>query len=454
MKEDFKHLEQAIWGLENKFPDYSLRLFLEKRKKFSLYFFLISLCFLAILVPQPLCLAFFFILNFLYFIVQIFKLFLVITGMYFPIKEEPLLLEAQALPLYTILLPIYKEDKILAELVQAIDNIDYPKNLLEVKLLLEEDDIKTLEAIERINLPPYFEVIKLPVSFPRTKPKACNYGLQFAKGKYIVVYDAEDRPDKLQLRQAVAKFAASGPEIICLQARLNYYNRQENLLTKLFSIEYAILFDYMLIGLRKWGIPIPLGGTSNHFIREKLNELGGWDAFNVTEDADLGVRLHQHGYRTRLLNSLTLEEAPISINAWLKQRARWIKGHILTSMLHLKTGNNLKLKEMLGLHLFLSLPNLIYLLLPFYLILRLFNIEDGQYSSIWLTNLLLGVITPIFYSLLIIITKKWYDLKSSILLAVFYYFLLPIAGFRAFWQILKSPFYWDKTEHGVSKYKL
>ena len=209
-------------------------------------------------------------------------------------------------------------------------------------------------------LPEFFDVIKVPVSYPRTKPKACNYGLQFAKGKYITIYDAEDRPAMDQLKLVVAKFAISDSNVACIQAKLNYYNREENYLTKLFAIEFSLLFEYVMLGLKKLDMPIPLGGSSNHFIREKLEELGGWDAFNVTEDADLGIRLHHRGYQTELIDSITLEESPISMHAWLVQRARWIKGHVLTSLVHLRQSNKLKRIDIIGIALSLYLPNLIY----------------------------------------------------------------------------------------------
>ena len=195
-----------------------------------------------------------------------------------------------------------------------------------MKLLIEADDLLTLQAARKINLPAFIEIIKVPSAYPQTKPKACNYGLLFTKGKYITIYDAEDRPDPQQLKQVVAKFAVSDANMIFIQAKLGFYNRAENLLTKLFALDYGLLFGYLLPGLNKLGMPIPLGGTSNHFIKKKLIELGGWDAFNVTEDADLGIRIAQQGYQTGLIDSVTLEEAPITLTSWIIQRSRWIKG--------------------------------------------------------------------------------------------------------------------------------
>jgi len=444
-------LDQAIWGLERKFPEYSVRLWVAGKSRICLYTILILFLFAMVISPHKISLLLFYLLNSLYLLSQTFKLLLLVIGAFLYKKEEKDLVIPKELPVYTILLPVYKEDKILGRLVNSISDIDYPQDLLDVKLLIEADDSKTLLALEKIKLPKFFEVIKVPVSYPRTKPKACNYGLQFAKGIYITVYDAEDRPHPQQLKQVVAKFDTLDKQVVCIQARLNYYNREENQLTKLFSIEYALLFDYMLVGLKRLSMPIPLGGTSNHFILDKLKELGSWDAFNVTEDADLGIRLHHKGYTTELIASTTLEEAPLDLKSWIVQRARWIKGHVLTSFLHLKQSHKLKPREVLGIVLCLYMPNLIYLLLPFYLVLSCFIVKLDQAYLFWQINLLLGIILPISYSIFIIIMEKWRDMEFSLILIILYFWLLPVAGIRAGWQLITRPFYWDKTEHGVSK---
>lgn len=446
-------LHKAIYDLEKKHPQYSLRIWFESLGKLKLYSFYLFLLTIIILYPQTLCFWIFMVLNILYFIVQLAKTFLILTASttFNAIGAVNIAHQSQEeLPIYTILLPVYKEDKTLKKLTKAIDKLDYPKELLDVKLLIEEDDSKTLSALDQIILPEFFEIIKVPASFPRTKPKACNYGLLFAKGKYVVVYDAEDRPHPQQLKQAIAKFNLSDEKVICIQARLNFYNKQENLLTKLFSLEYSILFNYILVGLKKLNMPIPLGGTSNHFIREKLQEIGGWDAFNVTEDADLGIRLYKEGYRTELINSVTLEESPISLKSWIVQRARWIKGHFLTSVLHLQHSQKLGIKGIIGMYVSLYMPNLIYLLLPIYLILRCFVDATNTLDNLWQFNLILGIILPIGYSMFIINIEKWHKFWWACLFSTLYYWLLPIAAMRAFWQILYCPFYWDKTEHGVS----
>ncbi|MEK6734307.1 MAG: glycosyltransferase [Pseudomonadota bacterium] len=446
-----KLLHRSIYGLEEKFPEYSVRLWYNSKNRIYLFSLGIGLMMLQILTPSILNLLLFVLLNCLYFIAQTFKILLLSIGALS--RKESYIIGKNTLPIYTILLPVYKEDKVLRKLVQSINKIDYPKDLLDVKLLIEEDDNKTINALKEIDLPEYFEVIKVPVSFPRTKPKACNYGLQFAKGKYITIYDAEDAPHPKQLKEVVERFKNVPDDVICVQAKLNFFNREENSLTKLFAIEYSILFDYMLVGLKKLKMPIPLGGTSNHFIREKLEELGGWDAFNVTEDADLGIRMHHAGYSSDIINSITLEEAPITLSAWIKQRSRWIKGHLLTSLLHLNKYNKLSLREKLSVLLFLYIPNLIYILLPIYLLTCALSNEKEECELFWKINLYLAIILPIGQSLFVILTKKWNNMSLSIFQSVLYFFLMPIAGMKACLQIFKAPFYWDKTEHGISSYE-
>ena len=148
------------------------------------------------------------------------------------------------------------------------------------------------------------------------------------------IYDAEDRPEPDQLRKVVATFRRSPPNTACLQCRLNYYNASENWLTRMFTLDYALWFDQVLPGLERLGMPIPLGGTSNHFRIDVLRELHAWDPFNVTEDADLGIRIGQKGYRVGVVDSTTFEEASCRRGQWIRQRSRWIKGYMQTLLVH------------------------------------------------------------------------------------------------------------------------
>jgi cellulose synthase/poly-beta-1,6-N-acetylglucosamine synthase-like glycosyltransferase len=257
-------------------------------------------------------------------------------------------LETQALadadlPVYTILVPMYKEPEIAQKIARTVTSLDYPVDKLDVKLLLEEDDLQTRAKINEVlaSLPPCVEVILAPVvpkGQPRTKPRACNWGLDCARGEFLVIFDAEDQPEPDQLKKAVVAFrqleAAGKKNVVCLQAKLNYFNARQNSLTRFFTLEYTNWFDLFLPGLHACKTPIPLGGTSNHFRTEVLKRVGGWDPFNVTEDCDLGIRLARQGYSTEVLESTTWEEANCRTGNWIRQRSRWIKGYFQTHLVH------------------------------------------------------------------------------------------------------------------------
>ncbi len=172
------------------------------------------------------------------------------------------------LPIYTVLVPCYREANVVPQLMANLAVLDYPQDKLDILLLLEEDDDETRVAAMAAEPPATVTFITVPKGQPQTKPKACNVGLIFARGEYLVIYDAEDRPDPDQLKKAVAAFRKGGPDLVCVQAALNYFNDEENALTRMFTLEYSFWFDYMLTGLSALDLPIPLGGTSNHFRTE------------------------------------------------------------------------------------------------------------------------------------------------------------------------------------------
>lgn len=284
------------------------------------------------------------VLTSLYFIDLLFNLFLIYRSFSRPaeikISEKELTsVNDKDWPSYTVLCPLYKEWKVLSQFVTAMSRLDYPKDKLQVMLLLEEDDKETIAHAKNYQLPTYFDVVIVPHSLPKTKPKACNYGLTKATGEFTVIYDAEDVPDTQQLKKAVLAFRQSDPKIICIQAKLNFYNPHQNLLTRVFTAEYSLWFDLVLTGLQSIHAPIPLGGTSNHFRTADLHKLKGWDSFNVTEDADLGMRLVKQGYRTAIIDSETLEEANSDMKNWFWQRTRWIKGYMQTYLVHMRNPN-------------------------------------------------------------------------------------------------------------------
>src|SRR5260370_15266794 len=369
-------------------------------------------------------------------------------------------------PLYTILCPLYREAQVVPQFVQAMLALDYPPEKLQVLFLTEADDTETRNAIRALTLPPNFKILVVPDGKPRTKPRACNYGLMHAQGPYIVLYDAEDIPDPLQLKKAVLTFANHGPEVACVQAKLNFYNPHQNLLTCLFTAEYSLWFDLILPGLQRVGFSIPLGGTSNHFQTRTLRALGGWDAFNVTEDCDLGLRLHRYNLQTVVLNSITYEEANSQFRDWLRQRSRWVKGYMQSYLVHMRNplrylysgslGEFLSLQFMVGgKTAVLFLNPLLWLLVAMNFILR--PVVGDAYQTLFPQPLLyLGTLSLIFgnffyYYLYLVacVRRKHYGLIRWTLLVPFYWMMMSVAAFIALFQLIVKPHYSEKTEHGL-----
>jgi cellulose synthase/poly-beta-1,6-N-acetylglucosamine synthase-like glycosyltransferase len=261
-------------------------------------------------------------------------------------------LKDEELPDYSVLVPLYKEAGMISLLIGRLLQLDYPRNKLQILLLIEADDYETVQKVNSIGLPSHFEAVEIPPSEPRTKPKACNIGLARARGEYCVIYDAEDRPEPDQLRKAVAAFRKSSDEVVCIQAKLQFWNPDTNLLTKFFAAEYITYFNLVLPGFATLGLPVPLGGTSNHFRLKALRQMGGWGAFNVTEDLDLGMWLARRRLQVRMMDSVTWEEANSRLSSWLRQRSRWIKGHMQTYLIHMRSPR--KLLKDLGIVNFLS----------------------------------------------------------------------------------------------------
>src|SRR5271165_7076977 len=246
---------------------------------------------------------------------------------------KPAPLTDDGLPVYTVVVPLYREAEVVEDLVSALDALDYPRSKLDIKLVLERGDRETLKRILGMRLPARYEVIVAPPGQPSTKPRALDIALATAQGELVTVYDAEDAPSPGQLRLAAARFAAEA-DLDCLQARLTVRNTEDSWLSRLFSIEYAVLFDLINPGLSALELPVALGGTSNHFRIESLIDAGGWDPWNVAEDADLGIRLARYGYKVGSLHSDTSEEAPHELGNWFRQRVRWQKGWIQTLIVH------------------------------------------------------------------------------------------------------------------------
>lgn len=381
-----------------------------------------------------------------------------------PLRPRPHHRQTDAsLPIYTIIVALYRERRVVSRLVAALKQLDYPAAKLDIKLVLESDDPETLAALEAIDIPGNITIIVAPPGQPRTKPRALNIALPLARGRFTTVYDAEDVPDPDQLRMAIAAFSHAPRDVACLQARLSIDNTDDSWLTRLFTIEYAALFDVFNPGLAEIGSPIPLGGTSNHFRTDALKAIHGWDAWNVTEDADLGLRLARLGYRVADLPSSTLEEAPIILKAWLHQRTRWMKGFMQTGICHYR--NPLSgltqfgfWKSYAGFALTAGAV-LSALLYPICTSLLVLTWLSGHVHTSWRAVLYAGSLTLFWAGVASIFVpacvalhrRRLWRLFPWLLLLPFYYALVSLAAWRGLWELATAPFRWNKTSHGLAR---
>jgi cellulose synthase/poly-beta-1,6-N-acetylglucosamine synthase-like glycosyltransferase len=379
--------------------------------------------------------------------------------------EQARSLPDEALPVYTVLVPAYREPAVIAALIGRLADLEYPADKLDIRLLLEEDDAETIEAAEAAHPGPQFTIVRVPHSEPKTKPKACNVGLEGSRGKYVTIYDAEDRPEPLQLRRAVYGFQHLPDSVACLQAKLSYYNAEQNLLTAWFTIEYAMWFSFLLPGLVVQRGPLPLGGTSNHFRGEVLASVGGWDPYNVTEDADLGIRLARRGYQTGVLDSVTLEEANSDVINWIKQRSRWYKGYFQTWLVHirqpLQTFHDLGWRGFIGFNLFVLGTPLLSLINPLFWILTalwfvvhplvIVALFPAWLYYLGLLVMVLGNFTLFYTWLVSARTVGSRKLVLAALLVPFYWALMSLAVTKAAVQLISAPSFWEKTVHGLDQ---
>ncbi|WP_088342624.1 MULTISPECIES: glycosyltransferase [Rhodomicrobium] len=371
------------------------------------------------------------------------------------------------LPRYTVLVAMYREARVLPQLVAALEALDYPAAKLDVKLVLEADDAETIAAAQALRLAPYFEIVIVPPGTPRTKPRALNYALQFATGEYLVIYDAEDRPDAAQLLKAASHFHSASSQVVCLQAKLIFDNASENWLAKQFTIEYASLFGGILPMLDKARLPMPLGGTSNHFRTEILRKLGGWDAHNVTEDADLGMRLYRCGLRAEVLESTTFEEAACQPGNWIRQRTRWLKGWMQTYGVHMR--QPARLYRELGPAGFLAFQGhfagiiIAALVYPLSFVLIVHDAAAGMIFApaetafghqLWMIavfNLVAGYAASLALGLFVLKGRSVRRLAPQLVFIPVYWLFISAAAYRAVYQLITAPHYWEKTEHGVTR---
>lgn len=378
------------------------------------------------------------------------------------------------LPAYTVLVPAYKEANVVGKIITNLGALDYPTDKLDVMLLLEADDQETIDVARSMTLPDHVRVVIVPPGDPQTKPRACNYGLALARGTYAVIFDAEDRPDPRQLRTAVEAFerdrferesgGSRRPPLAIVQASLHYFNADYNVLTRMFAIEYAHWFEAMLPGMDTARLPLPLGGTSNHFDVSLLRHMGGWDPYNVTEDADAGLRANLMGYRVAVIPSSTGEEACAHVRAWIKQRTRWIKGYIITAAVNTRRparfARTVGPRGVVGMAGLIIATPLAFLAYPMALCLTVATYVGVQFIGLTLPAGLVQVSVATFVggNLVMIVSAglaaTWrYNWRIGIF-AVFspvYWLLHSIAAWRAVYQVIRDPHGWEKTPHGLTE---
>ncbi len=483
------HKQTALLDLYYRNPDESAhKVFSTAQKTFI--FCIIEVLLLATIVSAAWTFAILFaMINVVYFLITPLKIYIAARGFQGAqgiahLSHKQLdQVRNEELPVYTVLVPVYHEAKVLPRVMRNLYQMDYPKDKLDVKILMEKKDEETLTEAKKLGLfgkptklaegiPPenyreflkIFDPVVIPVADITTKPRACNYGLLRAKGKYCVIFDAEDNPDKDQLKKAAVAFANLPEDIACLQSKLNFYNANENALSGWFSIEYSYWYDYYLEGLDRVDVPIPLGGTSNHFKVNQLRDLGGWDPYNVTEDADIGIRLSRRKLRTAMLDAYTYEEATIKLGSWIRQRSRWYKGHTQTYLVHMRHPikllqdlgwrKNLLFQFTFGAGIYMPIIN------PFlWAITAISLFVPWVFGSLFLLpiqaicifNLVVGNLSFLLLYLWTCIKQKRTSFVPLALTMPVYWMLISVAAWRGLLQLITRPFYWEKTAHGVSK---
>ncbi|QHQ35064.1 glycosyltransferase family 2 protein [Algicella marina] len=372
------------------------------------------------------------------------------------------LFQHRTLPRVSLLVPLLGEDVVLRNLVSALEKTSYPHERLDVKLVIEADDRATILALAQIDLPDWMTVLPVPPSALRTKPRAMNYALDFCDGEIVGVYDAEDRPEPDQLLKVVEALHSGPPDLACVQGYLDFYNTHTNWLSRCFAIEYAVWFRVLLGGVQRLGLPIPLGGTTVFFRRALLQEVGGWDAHNVTEDADLGMRLARFGYRTEMVPTVTMEEANCHPMAWIRQRSRWLKGYAITWATHMREPGVL-LRD-LGVSGFLGLQVLFlggltsYLATPLFWLLwtATFGLDLALWQALpaplWIaffSSMIIGQMLMLAVAFRATSAPERRHLWPVVLTLTLYWPLGAVAAYRAVLELFTRPFYWAKTRHGL-----
>jgi cellulose synthase/poly-beta-1,6-N-acetylglucosamine synthase-like glycosyltransferase len=365
------------------------------------------------------------------------------------------------LPTVSVIVALFRESDIAPRLIRRLSRLDYPRELLDIVLVVEVEDHMTRAALAGADLPPWMRVIVVPAGQVKTKPRALNFAMDHCRGSIIGVYDAEDAPEPDQITRIVNRFYQRGSEVACLQGVLDFYNPTTNWLSRCFTIEYATWFRLVLPGLQRLGLPIPLGGTTLFFRRAALESLGGWDAHNVTEDADLGMRLYRHGFRTELVQTVTAEEANCRTLPWIRQRSRWLKGYMMTWATHMRDPGLLwrqlgpwqfagfQVLFLCTLSQFVLVPVLWSFWLPWFGVAHPIADALPPAATLWLLAILLVTeVANLTLGIVAMRRTKHRFCKAWVLMMHLYFPLGALASYKAGWELVRNPFYWDKTTHG------
>jgi glycosyltransferase XagB len=463
-----RRVEGATSRLFHSAPHQSARTVLTARQGFFTGLAIATLLFCVFAALHETALAVHTILSLLYMGTLWFRILLLIRQIRKPQSSAIIALPATTLPIYTVLIAIYRERDVVPQLIGAMQRLNWPPSRLDIKIVCEEDDAETLGALASIDLPSHFEIVLTPAHGPRTKPKALTYALAGARGDYLVIYDAEDRPHPDQLRQAYTRFQSTTPDVACLQAPLIIANANESWISSLFALEYAALFRGILPSLAHYKMPLPLGGTSNHFRTDVLRTIGAWDPYNVTEDADLGLRLYRAGYRCETLTRPTLEDAPTCRKVWMGQRSRWFKGWLqtwLVLMRNPKTAmNSMGIKAfsifqlLIGGMLISALLHPVILVFVTTTIIALLNppvrdIPLRETVMFWVDLMNIMGSYLVFWALgssaMTEFERKqigWRFMGIPI-----YWLMTSIAAWKAAFELKTKPFFWNKTPHTPRK---
>lgn len=451
-------------GLFERQPAFSARTVLSGSQGFIAGAMVAAMAAAFLIVPVLMLLILHVVLSLTYFASLMLRLTALALKMHRPSTTTRLSLQAGPLPRYTVMVALYREAPVVSQLIACLERLDWPRARIDIKLVCEEDDTETIDALVALQPGPQFEIITVPAIGPRTKPKALTYALSSARGEYLAIYDAEDRPHPKQLREAHATFLKGPPELACLQAPLIIANARQSPLSALFSLEYSALFRGLLPMLARRRMPLPLGGTSNHFKTAILKQVGGWDPYNVTEDADMGLRLYRLGYRSDVLTCQTLEDAPVDASIWMAQRARWFKGWLQTWLVLMR--DPVKLMREMGLAAFLTFQLMVGGMLISALLHPLIFVFLWLGASALLEapkdDLPLGVVSlfvmdfvNILGSYLIFLglgVGSMIDHEKRLVgwrwtLVPFYWLMISIAAWRAAIELKTKPFHWNKTPH-------